>query len=530
MYTIKVLNDTQFDKLPFKHAKDALGCADKSTMTAYIRKTQYGRISNIINAATMYHELDELIMKTSPHEIDGIRYKSGRDFASNIVKTVGGIFSVAYPILSPLIGAATGALGSVIKKQPGDILSKMAGGAIKNVGYASGNVLYSALGGGVGDVVESKMQGDKITGGSILKSAATGAGASSGLSALSSGGSALLSASGQGATAGESLKAGAKGVFLGNPATGAANTQTGLNAKSATSYTGLASPGVAGTNATSTVDPFIGPLNPVTSGLTGPTSALQSGGTAATKGLLGSGGQFNAGLQSILGSGKDTLNIGGGGTMGGAFKAGAQTVGTMAKEQLMNPMTLMGLGSMAMGSMPIDVKAPNIGEITAKWLTADSVTRAGAAARGALDDTIIGDFTVSKETMGLVDTLHKDIDKQFKTRHEQLDKMGLASNSQWMHSGERLEAHMKLDEESSFNKDRVSSELTANAQQQHARERFNAVMQDLQADEATKRDLLYGELSEVLLTHGVEREDLLNFRKIAADAGMYLVGRGTGLI
>lgn len=71
MYTIKILKSEEFDKLPYKHAKTALGLADQKTGKAFVRHTGVKEW----DMTTLSHEVDELVAKVSPHEIDGIRYK-----------------------------------------------------------------------------------------------------------------------------------------------------------------------------------------------------------------------------------------------------------------------------------------------------------------------------------------------------------------------------------------------------------------------------------------------------------------------
>lgn len=80
MYTVKILPEAEFDKLPYKRAKTSLGLADPKTNMAFVRDTGY----NDITKMTIGHELDEMISKTSPHEEDGIRYKSLGQIGGNI--------------------------------------------------------------------------------------------------------------------------------------------------------------------------------------------------------------------------------------------------------------------------------------------------------------------------------------------------------------------------------------------------------------------------------------------------------------
>lgn len=94
MYTVKILSNDEFDKLPYSKTKTSLGMADPKTNIAYIRDTGY----NDITKATIGHELDELIAKTSPHEVDGIRYK---DLGSSLSGLFGGGAKQAAPTNNP---------------------------------------------------------------------------------------------------------------------------------------------------------------------------------------------------------------------------------------------------------------------------------------------------------------------------------------------------------------------------------------------------------------------------------------------
>ena len=73
MYTIKLLSNEEFDKLPYKHVKTSLGLADPKAGKAFVRATGV----KDWDMATISHEVDELVAKVSPHEEDGIRYKGG---------------------------------------------------------------------------------------------------------------------------------------------------------------------------------------------------------------------------------------------------------------------------------------------------------------------------------------------------------------------------------------------------------------------------------------------------------------------
>lgn len=98
-YTVKVLSDAEFNSLPYKHAKDALGLADRKNGTAYIRKTDIRPIQQFVTE----HELSELISRVSPHDEDGIRYKKGKNVVSQFISP---LLQVASNIPSPVQGVA----------------------------------------------------------------------------------------------------------------------------------------------------------------------------------------------------------------------------------------------------------------------------------------------------------------------------------------------------------------------------------------------------------------------------------------
>jgi len=122
MYTLKILNDFEFDSLPFQRSRESLGAANPKTGTAYVRRTGI----KPLDAFVTDHEIDELVNKYSAHEdSDGIRYKGGGD----ILKT-----------LAPIgIGLLTGGIGSALGL----------GGTMTNVlGTAAGATYSGASTGG----------------------------------------------------------------------------------------------------------------------------------------------------------------------------------------------------------------------------------------------------------------------------------------------------------------------------------------------------------------------------------------------
>lgn len=100
-YTIHIVSDEEFDSLPYANVKESLGLANAKTRTAYVRDTGVKELDQ----TTIEHEFDELLMRVSPHEVDGIRYKSGGGLGKILGPIVGAALT---PFIGPVFGAAVG--------------------------------------------------------------------------------------------------------------------------------------------------------------------------------------------------------------------------------------------------------------------------------------------------------------------------------------------------------------------------------------------------------------------------------------
>lgn len=432
MFSIRVLEDREFDQLPYKYAKEALGCADPSTNTAYVRNTHWGDISKTVNLLTIQHELDELVAKTSPHEVDGIRYKKGRDIFAPIGTALLSLIPVAG---IPLSMAATAGYGAykVHKKES----------TWPQVGLQTAMV-------GLGSKLAQSAGGYKA---GVAASAAKGGG-----------------------WFGQSLS-GAQSLL-----TGSSGAQRALNLMGQPSATG---------------------------------AGLATSATSGWQKMMGAGTLLN---QAAGGAGAGVQGMGGGATGAGNIM-----------DLLKNPMTQLGLGTMGISALSTSTTPPPIGPIVSKWLTQDTVTRAGAAAQKIADIEYAGEWTPDKETTSYINVMEGDIRKAYKQRATDMDKMASAVNEGWMRSGERLVMMNRIAEEEQKEVDSMRAEWLLSSKQQFSQNQYNYVMQELQADDATKRDLLYGELSDVMWRYQVKEQDLLDFRKLAADAGMYMLSQGMGI-
>ena len=268
--------------------------------------------------------------------------------------------------------------------------------------------------------------------------------------------------------------------------------------------------------------------------------------TAAGGAGIGAGGTFMQGaslgmlnaslpVTKALGLGVSSGGGGGGGMSsmlgaGGAATGGAGVGGATGAINLNVPLTAMGIGSLALGSMRTTPNPPQIGDIAAKWLTSEGITKAGKLARSTADIEWTGDWSPDKETTAFIDVSGKEIAKAYSQRRTSLDEMGQATNSQWRTSGERLEMHRRLNEEEQRETDTMRSQWLLAAKQNYNRQKYDYIMKTIAADEDTKRDLLYADIADVMWKYQVERDDVLNFRKVAQDAGMYMLGQGVGQV
>lgn len=156
MYTIKILTNDEFDKLPVSvtrgsYIKDSLGFADPVTNRAFVRHTAWPELNKYL----IEHEFEHLVeeMKTDMDE-NGICHKKKGGFMSWIVPVV---TKFLLPQLGPL--AAMGIPGKVANETLINSISKeknplnrainneMAGGAGAAQGLASGDIIGAALGG-----------------------------------------------------------------------------------------------------------------------------------------------------------------------------------------------------------------------------------------------------------------------------------------------------------------------------------------------------------------------------------------------
>lgn len=97
-YTIKVLNNDEFDSLPYAKVKTSLGLADPATDEVFVRNTGIKELNEYL----LDHELNHLVEEVPTDEFDGIRYKD-----------LGGIFNSIGGGIKSGVGALGSGLGNV---------------------------------------------------------------------------------------------------------------------------------------------------------------------------------------------------------------------------------------------------------------------------------------------------------------------------------------------------------------------------------------------------------------------------------
>lgn len=277
--------------------------------------------------------------------------------------------------------------------------------------------------------------------------------------------------------------------------------------------------GALGSGFTSGVQGYLG--TPIIPGIS------QTSGTAigqGISGLFGGGATTGAGTTAAgspyaLTSQPTGTALAGLGGQQTAFLPGAAASTTSA---LADPMKMLGgLGMAALSQAVTAPPQPSLGEMTAKWLDTDTITKAGELAMDK-GNMYLGDFNVDAETQALMEAGESKIRKAYSIRREDLDKMGIYSNEQWMRSGERLEMHRRLAEEEQREVDLFNADLINRSKQQFASNQYSYITETMKLSEEAKRDLLYGNLMDVMMQYKMTEDQVMDFRTIARDAGLYM--------
>lgn len=474
IYTIRVLDDKEFDNLPYKGINDSLGFADPETGDAFVRRTGVKEM----DMATIQHEMEELISSESFHEdANGIRHKKGKDIFRKVVAPIA-------------VGVLTGGLG--LPAWAGATAGAIGGGIDAYQDNKSiGNVLKGGLTGGLG--------------------ALTGTGAASGWKAAGEAGKGVL-----GKTTGA-----IKGA-LGMPVSG---STTGTQTVGSTGLTSsqLASPEIQGYIQTAgKTSPYGIYGNPSVKG-TGLTASSGLSASTLPANVLGSaaGSVLGQSLSPVTQIGKKTTE-----------EATKKTLMESAKE-LITPQSVLGavtsLGSMA-PQQPTFEMPSTVGDIRAKLMSGEALSPLGMQARSELSNILSSTPTELYPTA--TDEYYNAALRRTRESYAEAEKqLDAAYNLAGVYgSGEHLAQKAKLKEELA----RTESALAAETEQRRfelARTaQYQAIQDSLGVDREVMDDLvgLTGlDVQTAAMIYGAQVADVQAIREALGSLGSELLIRGT---
>lgn len=510
-YTITVLDNDKFDKLPYENISDSLGFADPETGNAFVRRTGVPDW----DAETIQHEIQELLAKDSFHtDANNIRHKK-------FFKQVG------IPALATLAGALVGApfLGA----------------------------LGAPLGAAAGSAIQQQVQTGKIsplqTGLSALGGAIGGPGIKAGFAGAKAAGKGFLGTVGSGI----------KGAFVGAPSTAAKAGQTTLGAlqgpvtqaQSQLGFSNLSQvpSNILGSQAAKAAlaargGPVQGPVTAAqfNQGFTNlsqvprvTTVGAPAGGATLTP-LAPTGQAPLIGQTPPVGAAPTTVGAptAPGAVPGGITPAAPTGILGRAAEALKSPQTLLGLGTSAAGLIP---KTPefqlpaSVSQLQQRILSEQGLTDIGQQARGALQD-ILSTPASERFPVASDDFFDATLRRTRESHERALEEIDAAYNRAGvLGSGEHLAARAELNEQLA----RTESQLAAQVDQRRfelARtEQYQAIQEALGVDKQVMDDLVGITGLDVELAaqiYGAKVADVNAIREALGTLGSELLIRGLG--
>lgn len=488
-YKVFIVDDDNFNDL-YKdipgikkgQLDDKLGFADPRTNEAFVRKTGVKSLDD----STIEHELQELLVKISPDEENGIRYKSAGALGRILGPVIGAVLTPVLGPGGPAIGAAISA-GTQARSQ-----------AVKPEKFGTGF-------------------------GGIAKAGALG-----GLGALA-GGSALTGgiAGGTAAAPGFLSKAAGigKGALLGTPAV------TGVG-------TGGAGVGAAPAG--------VSTFTPATKGLLGRGGSFLGGGTAASKaaetsfrGATPATGFAAASLAPGVSPAikAPTLGVPGAGGVS-APSVAAATPKTLIEKTggfLSKPSNLLGATLTAGSLLP---KTPQFEfpqqftDLQSKLQQGGALSPLGEQARGELSGILSAqpNELFPEANQAFLDATFRDFDERFKRDKEALDaRYNLAGV---FGSGEHLAAVDLLEKQYTDLRADTTAQINQRNFELGRTQKYQAIQDSLGVDK-NDMDALLGltglDVSLAAQIYNVKAADVEELRKSMGTLGSELLLRGSGL-
>lgn len=494
-YTVQILNDKEFDSLPYKGISDSLGIADKAKGLAFVRDTGVKEF----NLATLSHEIDHLVSKNTNHTDEyGIAHKKG-GAARFIVPALLALVPGVGPVLAA--AANVGMNQAAQKRHPEELGKPSIGSAVGQAatGYFGGKALAGGVSGGI--------TGGTAAGEGFLSK---GAGILGGVGKGAMTGSAGLKLQGAtpavpGAITAPALKA--PGLDLTTPSFSASGPASilargGMPAASTpmAAASPAALPGILGNlgNATSAVNSFSPAVNPAAATLPSVTPP------------------------NILG--------GGGGAPTPPKPSFMDKVGQFASQ----PTNLLGAGALASSMAPQTPQfemPPIVSDLRSKLMAGEALSPLGQQARSSLSEIMSAKptelFAPAK------DEYYQAVLRRTRTAYQEAQKnLDAAYNQAGVYgSGEHLAAKDKLNQQLT----NAETDLFAQTEQRNfelARsQQYQAIQDSLGVDKDQMDDLvgLTGlDVQTAAMVYGAKVEDVKQIRDSLGTLGMELLMRGKG--
>lgn len=511
IYTIAVLDDKEYDSLHKQFPqikegdlKDSLGFADQDKGECYVRRTNVAEI----DAATMQHELQELLSKNSSHEDEvGIRWKKG-GAARSIVPGILGLLAAPFTGGASLIPALLGAASSIGMNQyaqsrhpeqlgkPGQIGSI----ALQGLGGAA-----SGLGGaGVSGAIAGGIKG--------------GAAAAPGFMSKAGG---ILGGVGKGAMAGAK-------EFAPTPAVPGAITAPALKAPGLDLTTPSFSAG--------------GPASILArGGMSATSTPMAAASPAALPGILGNLGNVTSAVNSFspaVNPAAATLpsvtppNILGGG--GGAPTPPKPSFMDKVGEFATQPSNLLGAGSLAASMAPQTPQfemPSSVGDIRSKLLSPEGgLTPLGQQAQLELGNILKSQPQELYPTANdaYYNAALRRTRENYAIAEQQMD--AAYNNAGMLNSGEHLAQKAKMKEELARTESALASETEQRRFELARTAKYQAIQEALKVDKDTMDDLVgltSLDVQTAAMMYGAKVEDVKSIRDALGTSGKELLLRGT---
>lgn len=488
-YTVQVLNDREFDNLPYKGISDSLGIADREKGLAFVRRTGIKELDE----ATLHHEIDHLVEKYGTHQDEyGIAHKK---VFKDIIAPY--ILPVVASILAPGLGSMLG-IGSTMSGILGGGLGKVAADLGTGKKFNPVGTVLSAAGGGMigkgmGAGMEASSTGSylgKLGSGLLGTAPTTTAAGTKGI--IGSGGNLL------GMGAGDLAMKGTTGAASTNALMGLPSASGQGLAPSAASTFGSISPGssIAGINSQLLGSALGSSIGSSLASTVNPVAGMPS---ASGQGLASSAKTAFQGANITPTSLNAPANVAANlPAMQAPTEVAKQTgiLSTFGKKagELATPQNILGgaltLGS-TMGKQP-EFEPVDIESIRTSLLSGEGVSPLGKQARAKLSQIMsakpgelypTGTDAYYQSALRQTEKAYSDAQKSLAKRYNLIDP-------NYLQNGEYQELARRLDQElASVKSDYAISEEQRRFELSRTQQ-YQAIQQALQVDDNTMQELL----------------------------------------